>query len=286
MKLKVMILASALALGACEANVSVEATETDTEASVDNAKLAEVLDAELRAEDKARDAFRNPAETLAFFQVEPSHTVIEYAPGGGWYTRILAPYVADEGQYVGVGFGPDAAASLGEAFVERVKEGAATFSQRQAESTGIAAEKLPYYFTSAIPDEMEGTVDRVLIMRMMHNLKRWGVADAEIEGLFAALKPGGMLGVVQHRAKAEAADEYVDGNKGYLKQDEMIAFFEGKGFELVETSEINANPNDTADYDDGVWTLPPSFAKGDQDREKYAAIGESDRMTLLFRKPA
>jgi len=286
MRKTVLLLASALTLAACDASVSIDTTETETETTAENTKLTEVLAADIRAEDAARDEFRHPAETLAFFQVEPTHTVIEYAPGGGWYTRILAPYVADEGQYVGVGFGPEAAASLGEEFVARVKEGAATFSERQAESTGIAAEKLPYYFTSAIPEEMAGTVDRVLMMRMMHNLKRWGVADAEIEGLFAALKPGGMLGVVQHRAKADAPDEYVDGNKGYLKQAELVAFFEGKGFELVETSEINANPNDTADYESGVWTLPPSFAEGDTDREKYAEIGESDRMTLLFKKPA
>lgn len=284
MKHAFVALASALALCACDANVSVAPSET--EATVQDAKLAEVLAADIRAKDTARDEFRHPAETLAFFQVEPAHTVIEYAPGGGWYTRILAPYVADEGQYVGVSVGPEAAASLGEDFVERVKAGAQTFSQKQSEGTGIAAEKLPYYFTEAIPEEMVGTVDRVLIMRMMHNLKRWGVADAEVEGLFAALKPGGMLGVVQHRAKADAPDEYVDGSKGYLKQDEVIAFFEGKGFELVEASEINANPADTADYQAGVWTLPPSFAEGDKERETYAAIGESDRMTLLFKKPA
>ncbi|MEM7701738.1 MAG: methyltransferase [Pseudomonadota bacterium] len=286
MKKTILLMASALALTACDASVSVESSETETETSAENSKLSEVLASDIRAEDKARDEFRNPAETLAFFQVEPTHTVIEYAPGGGWYTRILAPYVSEEGQYVGVGFGPEAAASLGQEFVERVRTGAETFSEKQAEGTGIAAEKLPYYFTSAIPEEMAGTVDRVLMMRMMHNLKRWGVADAEIEGLFAALKPGGMLGVVQHRAKADAPDDYVDGNKGYLKEAEMIAFFEGKGFELVEASEINANPNDTADYELGVWTLPPSFAKEDEDRERFAAIGESDRMTLLFKKPA
>lgn len=284
MKKTVLLLASALALSACEASVSVETTETET--TTENTKLAEVLASEIRAEDTARDEFRHPAETLGFFQVEPTHTVIEYAPGGGWYTRILAPYVSEEGQYVGVGFGPEAAASLGEAFVERVKEGAATFSEKQAEGTGIAAEKLPYYFTSELPEDMAGTVDRVLMIRMMHNLKRWGVADAEIEGLFNALKPGGLMGVVQHRAKADAPDDYVDGNRGYLKEAELITFFEGKGFELVESSEINANPDDTADYESGVWTLPPSFAKGDEDREKYAAIGESDRMTLLFKKPA
>ena len=280
-------MASALALALAACNPAQPAPEGEaTAAATENAALAAALAADIRAEDKARDQSRHPAETLAFFQVEPNHTVIEYAPGGGWYTRILAPYLAEQGQYVGVGFGPKAAASLGEDFVARVKAGAATFSAKQAEGTGVPAEKLPYYFTEDIPAEMIGTVDRVLIFRMMHNLKRWGVADSEVEGLFKALRPGGLLGVVQHRAKPDAPDEYADGNKGYLKQAELIAFFEGKGFELVETSEINANPKDTADYEAGVWTLPPTFAKGDEDREKYAEIGESDRMTLLFRKPA
>ncbi|MEL7198237.1 MAG: methyltransferase [Pseudomonadota bacterium] len=276
---------SAFALAAC-APQDATSEETVDEASAENAKLAEVLAADLRAEDRERDAFRNPSETLSFFEVEPSHTVIEYAPGGGWYTRILAPLVSDEGQYIGVGFAPEAGAALGDEFVAQVREGGENFSTNQSEATGIAAEKLPFYFGNAIPDEVNGTVDRVLVFRMMHNLKRWGIADGEAESWLAALKPGGMLGVVQHRAKSDAPDEYVDGNNGYLKQDEMIAFFEGKGFELVETSEINANPDDTADYEKGVWTLPPSFAEGDVDREKYAEIGESDRMTLLFKKPA
>lgn len=284
MKYAMIALSSALALFAC----SPEASDGEVEganAEAANAKLAEVLAADLRAEDKSRDAFRNPAETLGFFQVEPSQTVIEYAPGGGWYTSILAPYVSGEGQYIGVGFAPEAAASLGEEFVARVREGGETFSSRQSESTGIPAEKLPFYFSNAIPENVQGTVDRILVVRMMHNLKRWGIADEEAAGWLAALKPGGMLGVVQHRAKADAPDDYVDGNMGYLKQDEMIAFFERKGFQLVEVSEINANPDDTADYEKGVWTLPPSFAEGDTDREKYTGIGESDRMTLLFKKP-
>ncbi|MEO1488534.1 MAG: methyltransferase [Pseudomonadota bacterium] len=280
-----LVSALALAMAAC-APAETEAEAPAAQASTQNAKLAEVLAADLRAEDTARDAFRNPGETLAFFQVEPTHTVIEYAPGGGWYTRILAPYVSDEGQYIGAGFAPEAGAALGDEFVERVREGGETFSARQSESIGIPAEKLPFYFGNAIPEEVSGTVDRVLVFRMMHNLKRWGIADAEAESWLAALKPGGLLGVVQHRAKADAPDEYVDGNNGYLKQDELVAFFEGKGFELVDTSEINANPNDTADYENGVWTLPPSFANGDEEREKYAEIGESDRMTLLFKKPA
>lgn len=276
-------LASVAALAAC--TPAAETTEETTEASTSAEALTQVLSSELRAEDKARDEYRHPAETLAFFQVEPNHTVIEYAPGGGWYTRVLAPYVVQEGQYIGVGFPPEAAASISEEFVERVRQGGETFSARQSEAMEIPPEKLPFHFGNAIPDELDGTVDRVLIFRMMHNLKRWEIADSEIEALFATLKPGGMLGVVQHRAKADAPDDYVDGNMGYLKQDEMVEFFEGKGFEFVEASEINANPNDPADHEAGVWTLPPSYAKGDEDRERYTEIGESDRMTLLFRKP-
>ena len=278
-----LALASTAALAAC--NPATETSEEATEASTTQDALAEVLAADLRSEDRARDEFRNPAETLAFFQVEPDHTVIEYAPGGGWYTRILAPLVVQEGQYIGVGFPPEAGASLGAEFVERVREGGETFSVRQSESLEIPPEKLPFYFGNAIPEEVNGTVDRVLIFRMMHNLKRWGIADSETEALFAALKPGGMLGVVQHRAKADATDEFADGNAGYLREAELILYFEGKGFELVETSEINANAKDTTDHPNGVWSLSPTFAGGDEGREELAAIGESDRMTLLFRKP-
>ncbi|MEP0393110.1 MAG: methyltransferase [Erythrobacter sp.] len=281
---------SALALTACDAGAgsSLSSEESSTELSAEKiaADLNDELAHERRAEDTARDAWRNPAETLGFFQVAPSHTVIEYAPGGGWYTRIIAPYLAENGQYVGVGFAPEAAASLGDEFVERVRAGGESFSETQSEALGIPTEKLPFYFGNAIPDELAGTVDRVLMIRMMHNLLRWGIADSETEALFAALKPGGMLGVVQHRAKPDAPEEYVDGNKGYLKEAELIAYFEGKGFELVGTSEINANPADTADYEAGVWTLPPSLRSGDENQEAYEAIGESDRMTLLFKKPA
>lgn len=282
--------AGALALAACSP-ASTETPDQDASSSPADpaaieAALGDVVAHERRAEDTVRDAWRNPSQTLAFFQVAPDHSVIEYAPGGGWYTRVLAPYVHEEGQYIGVGFAPEAAADLGEEFVERVRAGGETFSDTQSEALGIPADKLPFYFGNAIPEDVAGTVDRVLMIRMMHNLIRWGIADSETEAMFAALKPSGMLGVVQHRAKADAPDEYVDGNKGYLKEAELIAYFEDKGFELVGTSEINANPADTADYENGVWTLPPVLGAGDENREEYEAIGESDRMTLLFKKPA
>lgn len=271
------------ALAACKpVDVSNDDTETSTQAA-ENDALASVLAADLRADDRARDAFRNPAETLAFFQIDADDTVIEYAPGGGWYTRILAPYVADNGRYIAVSFPPEAGASIGEEFVARMRKGGETFSATQSESIGIAAEKLPFHFGNAIPAELNGKVDRVVIFRMMHNLIRWGIADSEIEALKATLKPDGMIGIVQHRAKADAPAEYVDGNKGYLKQSDLVAFMNKHGFQLVAESEVNANPKDTADYPDGVWTLPPSYAAGEDTKAQYDAIGESDRMTLLFK---
>lgn len=272
-----------LALAACEqVEVGSDDTETTTEAT-ENTALDTVLAADLRADDKARDEYRNPAETLAFFQVDADDTVIEYAPGGGWYTRILAPYVAENGGYVAVGFTPETVEPLSAEFAENVRKGAETFSETQSESLGIDAEKLPFHYGNAIPADLNGQVDRVLIFRMMHNLMRWGIADDEIEALKATLKPDGMVGIVQHRAKADAPAEYVDGSKGYLKQADLVAFMEKHGFMLAAESEVNANPNDTADYEKGVWTLPPSYAEGEESKEKFDAIGESDRMTLLFK---
>ncbi len=280
MKRILIALAGATALTAC----APQASEGQVvEASAAETALAEVLAHERRAEDSARDEFRNPAETLAFFELEPSQTIIEYAPGGGWYTRILAPYVADEGSYIAATFPADPA-YLGDQFAELVREGTASFAQDQSEALGIPAEKLPAYFTAELPEELAGTVDRVLMIRMMHNLVRWGIADSELEGLHAALKPGGMMGVVQHRAKADASDEFADGNRGYLREADLIALIEGKGFEFIGSTDVNANPNDPTDHENGVWALPPTFAGGDEGREDFAAIGESDRMTLLFKK--
>lgn len=275
--------ASALALAACAPGDAGESSATGEQAQEDR-KLAEVLAHERRAEDAARDEFRNPAETLGFFQLAPDQTVLEYAPGGGWYTRILAPYLAEEGGYVAVSFDPDNIESLPAEFRAQVREGGETFSATQSEALGIEAEKLPFHFGNEVPDELDGTVDRVLIIRMMHNLIRWGIAESEIAALRDTMKDDALLGVVQHRAKPDAPEDYVDGNNGYLKRDDLVAFFEANGFELVDESEINANPRDPADHESGVWTLPPTYARGDEDRETYAAIGESDRMTLLFRK--
>lgn len=285
------LLASAfatLALSACSdegASVFEQEIGEASAATAASGGLDEVLADERRGEMRLRDNARHPAQTLAFFEIEPDHTVIEYAPGGGWYTAILAPWLAERGNYVAVGFSPEAVGPLGQDFVERVRSRGESFTQTKSLAFDLPPEKVPFYRSDQIPEELIGSVDRVVIFRTMHNLKRFGIADSEIESLVLALKPGGKIGVVQHRASPDAPADYVDGDNGYLKQADMIAFFEEKGLELEGTSEINANPQDTADYAEGVWTLPPSFAMGEENRETYAEIGESDRMTLLFRKP-
>lgn len=233
-----------------------------------------------RAADSARDQFRHPAETLAFFQVEPGMTVGEYAPGGGWYSRVLGNYLGADGRLVGLWRSADGA-SLDEEARAGLTTGAAAFAGKVTEWTGRAAAGTAGYTLDAVPEAERGTYDRMLVIRMLHNMVDDGIAETELERMHALLKPGGMLGVVQHRAKADATDAYADGSKGYLRQADVVALVEGQGFELVEASEINANPQDTADHPEGVWEMPPTLGTK---REELKGLGESDRMTLLFRK--
>lgn len=236
---------------------------------------------ERRAGDRARDSWRHPGETLAFFRVEPGMTVVDYMPSGGWYTRILAPYLGEAGRYIGLN--PDVSGQNDQ--LKSYFGGLAqSFPAKAAEWTGLPAERIAAYNTDELPAELNGTVDRVVIFRAMHSLQRNGMVARELDAIRGLLKPDGLLGIVQHRAKPDAPDAYVDGNKGYLREADVIAMVEAQGFELAGKSEVNANPADTADHAAGVWVLPSNLRLGDQDREKYTAIGESDRMTLLFRK--
>ena len=245
-----------------------------------------IYDAPIRAEDKARDVWRHPAATLAFFGVKPGMTVVEYMPGSGWYTRILGPMLAKGGgRYIAVNPAP-ATLPISETGRASIRDGAAKFPAQAAEWTRLPAATFASHTTDQLPAALDGTVDRVLIFREMHNLQRWNVADSELKAMRRLLKPGGMLGIVQHRAKATAQASYADGNHGYLRQTDLVNFVTAMGFDLVGTSEVNANSKDAADYEKGVWTLAPSFSAGDVDRAKVQAIGESDRMTLLFKKRA
>lgn len=245
-------------------------------------------------EDRARDQFRHPAETLSFFQVQPGMTVAEALPGGGWYTRILAPYLGVDGTLYGVnyvdhmwplfGFGDD--------WVKARLASTGEFAKQARGYTEGGVNARGFTF-GTVPPEANGTVDRVLMIRALHNLARFeageGTLSQALSATHAMLKPGGLVGVVQHRAPESVSDASADGSRGYLKQSTVIAWFEEAGFNLLDSSEINANPKDQPGETEIVWRLPPSYVETKDDPEKRAAvdaIGESDRMTLLFQKPA
>ncbi len=228
-----------------------------------------------------RDQYRNPVETLEFFGFKPSMTVVEIAPGGGWYSEILAPALKEQGTYYAAHFPADS--SVG--YYQRSLAG---FKKKVAEDERFSKVKIsefaPLTHTDIAP---AGTADMVLTFRNVHNWymgKDTKGALSAFKSFYKALKPGGVLGVVEHRLPEEQADE-MQKSSGYMKQSVVIALAEQAGFELEAKSDINANPLDTADHPKGVWTLPPSLRLGEQDAAKYKAIGESDRMTLKFKKP-
>ena len=229
--------------------------------------------------ERLRDRYRHPAETLDFFGIAPGQTVLEYSPGGGWYTRILMPLLAGNGQYVAV-------VSAEPASQERA-------GKLIAPLPGAATAKVSAFVPASATMFAAGGADRVLTFRNVHNLmmaedggdKDGKVALAFFRAAYAALKPGGVLGVVDHRLP-EAAAAGREQTSGYVKRSTVVRLATAAGFKLDGESEINANPKDTADWPNGVWTLPPSLQLKDQDRAKYLAIGESDRMTLRFVKPS
>ncbi|GAA0311499.1 class I SAM-dependent methyltransferase [Sphingomonas oligophenolica] len=227
----------------------------------------------------ARDRYRHPAETLAFFGVKPTDSVVEIWPGGGWYTEILAPYLAARGKLT-------VAAPPGrptDSIVARLDKDAATYGK-------VARANFPTALggTGVAP----GTADKVLTFRNVHNWRmgymredKLDYSAAAFREIYAMLKPGGVLGIEDHRLP-ESAETGRERSSGYMKVSTVRALAEAAGFRFAGESEVNANPLDTHDWPNGVWTLPPSLQLGDKDREKYVAIGESDRMTLKFVKPA
>ena len=231
----------------------------------------------------ARDVWRHPAETLAFFGIAPNQTVVEITPGGGWYSEILGPYAKTSGRYVGAIVDETKVQSEGgrKYYTESNK---ALRDKFAASPDQFGAAEL-VAFDSAAPQFGEAnSADLVLTFRNVHNwMGKEGQAQAMFNGFFSVLKPGGALGVVEHRANADVP---AGDSSGYVSEAQVIAFAEAAGFALEEKSEINANPADTKDHPNGVWTLPPvsRLPEGD-DGAKYKAIGESDRMTLRFRKP-
>jgi predicted methyltransferase len=239
--------------------------------------------AQRSADNKARDPYRHPKETLEFFGLKPGQKVLEITPGGGWYTELLGPLMKGDGSLTVAIIDPKSASS------DRARENTTASNQKYRDKLGatpdLYGEVQFAEFSLAEPKfGADGSYDLVLTFRNVHN---WTGAKADagmFKAFYAALKPGGTLGVEEHRAKAGTTVE--DSFKsGYMPQDYVTKLATDAGFKLDGTSEVNANPKDTKDYEGGVWTLPPTLAKKDQDKDKYLAIGESDRMTLRFKKP-
>jgi predicted methyltransferase len=250
---------------------------TDAEA------LAVVLADKRRDGDRVRDEFRHPAQTLALCKVKPGQTVVDYMPSSGWFTRILVPYLGEKGSYVGLNPDVRQASDPLKNFFGNL---GGTFPAKVTEWTGVPAERIGAYNSDGVPAALNGKVDRVLLMREVHNLWRFGLMRNELKTLWTLLDDDGLLCVEQHRAKPGAPFSYTDGSKGYLRQQDVIALIEAHGFTLVAKSDINANKKDPANHADGVWMLPPNYRNvtDETQKAKLTAIGESDRMTLVFRK--
>ena len=233
------------------------------------------------AEHKARNAHRHPAETLTWFGIQDDMKVVEISPGSaGWYIEIVAPFVKDKGQYYAAG--PDTESSV--AYIQRSLKGMNEKITGNADLYGAVTvtELAPQAGKTTIAPE--GSADMVLTFRNTHNWISGGYVDDMFAAMYKALKPGGILGLTQHRQNPDVAQD-PKADSGYVREDHVIKLAEAAGFTFVDRSDINANSKDTTDYESGVWTLPPRFRLGDTDRDKYAAIGESDRMTLKFMRP-
>jgi predicted methyltransferase len=230
---------------------------------------------------KARNKYRNPAETLAFFGLTPEMTVMEISPGGGWYTEILAPAMRNTGTYIAASYDVTVEGQA----KYRYRQHQALLDKISNQSDLYGQIKVANY---SPPQSRElwqkNSVDMVLTFRSSHGWVRKGLIDDVYSDFFKVIKPGGILGVVQHRAP-ENGDVQKWAKKGYVPESRVIQAAEKAGFVLSAKSELNANSKDLKDHDEGVWRLPPTFGLGDEDREKYMAIGESDRMTLRFSKP-
>jgi predicted methyltransferase len=226
--------------------------------------------------ERARDVYRHPKQTLLFFGLRPEMTVAEISPGTGWYTRILAPLLRDHGRLIAAQDPP------GSPGVDR--ERAAFRAVLNGDAARFDRVELADFAPGGTPFAAPGTVDLVVTFRNVHNWMAEGQAEAAVAAFYRALKPGGVLGVVDHRGNAMVPQD-PKARSGYVNQAYAVKLIEAAGFRLVGVSEVNANPKDTKDYPRGVWTLPPTYAEGDRDRAKYRDIGESDRFTLKFVKP-
>ena len=243
--------------------------------------IESIISSEHRSDsNKARDAYRNPKKTLEFFGLQEDMTVVEIWPSGGWYAEIIAPYLNESGQYISAGYDPNDENSYFRTnvakFMDRLNQDPDLYSNVQ-------------HTVLKLPDRIEiaesNSADMVLTFRNIHNWMSRGQAEAVFEEFFKVLKPGGVLGVVEHRGDSSIPQD-PEAKSGYVNQEYAIALAEKAGFVFVASSEINANPKDTKNHREGVWTLPPNYSSlNDHEKERYSEIGESDRFTLKFHKP-
>ena len=268
-----LILLAVPAFAAGEPNGMDAATETKLKAALAGPQRNDA--------NKLRDTYRHPLETLKFLGLKQDMAVMEIWPSGGWWTEILAPVLAEKGRYVAAHYDPDSKTGYYARSVTNFKEKLAKDPARYGKVEVTAL--MP---SAGKREPVEpGSMDLVLTFRNLHNWMANGSVKDMFDAMHQSLKPGGYLGVVEHRANANAEQDD-KARTGYVPEDHAIKLAEASGFTLVSKSEVNANPKDTKNYPKGVWTLPPNYAEGDKDRGKYAAIGESDRFTLLFQKPA
>lgn len=276
------------AVAACSGGEDSASTEVAAPIPPDlEALLTAAITGEHRSEEeRLRDQQRHPKETLLFFEIEPDMNVVEIWPGGGWYTKVIAPYLASGGGvYFAANFDPENAN-------ERVRAAYEAYKENYVKNPEIYGTVVLTVLGEEHDVAPAGSADTVLTFRNVHNWMARGVAQDYFVKFYDALKPGGVLGVVEHRADP-GKEQDPKAATGYVREDAVIAMAEKAGFKLEAKSEINANPKDTKDHPFGVWTLPPvrrsAAMRGTEDpnfdRAKYEAIGESDRMTLKFRKP-
>ncbi|MGV8837147.1 class I SAM-dependent methyltransferase [Cellvibrio sp.] len=286
---RIAFLTAAILLQSCSSVV--DHTQTSTLSDADKKQLVAVTQS-LPAEHQARYAARHPVETLGFFGIKPGDTVVEALPGEGWYSKILLPYLGAEGRLVAVDYSLDMWPEFGgfatPEFIAQRKAWPAQFAVDAKTWGGTYGAKGEAYTFATMPAELTGKVDAVLFIRALHNLARFDAKGNYLKQALAethrVLKPGGVVGIVQHAMPEDKPDAWADGSRGYLKRSYVISTMTSAGFEFVGESDINKNPKDDPQADDNVWRLPPSLSGTEEHKAKNRLIGESNRVTLLFKK--
>jgi len=289
---RLLVILATLTLIACNSE-PVAITQTET-AAPQESPLTTVLDAQPEKV-RARYQYRHPQETLEFFGIEPGMTVMEALPGGGWYSKILLPYLGKDGHLIGADYDLDMYAAFGfydDERLEKLKTWVTDWTADAESWRDDGSASVSAFVLGSMPGDLAGSADAVLFIRALHNLNNYesegGYLTAALADAYTLLKPGGIVGVVQHQSSNEMPDKWADGSNGYLKKSLVVERMESAGFEFVSASSMNENSNDRPGEEDFVWRLPPSFDGSEDDPEKHdamQAIGESNRMTLKFRKP-